>query len=178
MIDKLMDAFVNPVKSKLLLEIYTHQKITTKELSAAFPDIPQATMYRHMNRMLKDGLIEVVEENKIRGVTEKVYGIAFDFDSVGKQLFEKNPGTTLLQMFTQYMMAFLQEFKDYSRRDHINPEQEPFSFTVCPCYASPEEIKDALTRIGEILTPLIQNPSTPDRKMHSFGVILTPPKEF
>ena len=178
MIEKLMDAFVNPVKSKLLLEIYTRQKMTTTELSAALPDITQATLYRHLNRMLTDGLIEVVEENKIRGVTEKVYGIAFDFDSVGKKLFEKNPSATLLQMFTQYMMAFLQEFKDYSRRGKIDPEKEPFSFTVCPCYASPEEIKDALTKIGEILTPLLQNPSTPDRKMHSFGVILTPPKEL
>ena len=107
MIEKLMDAFVNPVKSKLLLEIYTRQKMTTKELSAALPDIPQATLYRHLNRMLTDGLIEVVEENKIRGVTEKVYGIAFDFDSVGKKLFEKNPGATLLQMFTQYMICLL-----------------------------------------------------------------------
>ncbi|KTD86357.1 hypothetical protein [Paenibacillus etheri] len=39
-------------------------------------DIPQATMYRHLNKLLKARILHVVEENKIRGTVEKVYYLA------------------------------------------------------------------------------------------------------
>ena len=50
MIDQIMDCIANPVKCKLLIEIYSHGQATAKYLSDKFDDIPQATLYRNLKK--------------------------------------------------------------------------------------------------------------------------------
>ena len=84
MIDKIMDCIANPVKCKLLIEIYSHGQATAKYLSDKFDDIPQATLYRNLKKMLSDGLLKVIEETQVRGTVEKTYALAFDLNSSRK----------------------------------------------------------------------------------------------
>lgn len=71
MTDKLMDCIANPVKCKLLLEIHSQGKTTAKHLADIYHDIPQATLYRHLKKMLSDGILQVTEETQVRGTAEK-----------------------------------------------------------------------------------------------------------
>lgn len=48
MADKIMECITNPVKCKLLLEIYSQGQATAKHLSDTLGDIPQATLYRNL----------------------------------------------------------------------------------------------------------------------------------
>ncbi len=48
-------------------------ELTTREIQAAMPDVPQATLYRAINRLLDAKRIEVAERRKRRGATERVY---------------------------------------------------------------------------------------------------------
>ena len=77
MTDRIMECITNPVKCKLLLEIYSQGQATARHLADAFGDIPQATLYRNLKKMLNDGILKVVEETQIRGTVEKTYGLAF-----------------------------------------------------------------------------------------------------
>lgn len=63
MTGRLMECITNPVKCKLLLEIHSKGKATAKQLADIYTDIPQATLYRHLKKMLSDGILQVVEEN-------------------------------------------------------------------------------------------------------------------
>ncbi len=71
MTDRLMECITNPVKCKLLLEIHSQGKATAKQLADIYTDIPQATLYRHLKKMLSDGILQVVEETQVRGTVEK-----------------------------------------------------------------------------------------------------------
>ena len=62
MTDRIMECITNPVKCKLLLEIYSQGQATARHLADAFGDIPQATLYRNLKKMLNDGILKVVEE--------------------------------------------------------------------------------------------------------------------
>ncbi len=70
--EKLMDCFVNPIKCKLLIEIFSNNRTTAKQLGEKFQDISKATLYRYLNKMLKDDIIKVVEENKIRELLKSI----------------------------------------------------------------------------------------------------------
>ena len=50
--EKLMDCFVNPIKCKLLLEVFSNNRTTAKQLGEKFQDISKATLYRYLNIML------------------------------------------------------------------------------------------------------------------------------
>ena len=81
MTDKLMDCITNPVKCKLLLEIHSQGKATARHLSDIYNDIPQATLYRHLKKMLSDGILQVIEETQVRGTVEKTYALASNINS-------------------------------------------------------------------------------------------------
>ena len=72
MTDKLMECITNPVKCKLLLgNIFSGTGKPAKHLSDKYTDIPPATLYRHLKRMLHDGILKVVEETQVRGTVER-----------------------------------------------------------------------------------------------------------
>ncbi|MCC0640839.1 MULTISPECIES: helix-turn-helix domain-containing protein [unclassified Clostridioides] len=175
--DKLMDCFINPVKCKLLLEIYSNKQTTAKQLAEKFKDISQATLYRYLDKMLKDNILKVVEENKIRGTVEKVYAVKSDIDDDAKKMINENSAEAYVQLFTQYMMAFMKEFYDYAKREEKDILKDGSVFSVCPIYANLEEITEVARKIGDILEPLRNNSSGEGRKMHSIGLIIAPPKE-
>ena len=80
MTDKIMACITNPVKCKLLLEIYSQEQTTAKHLADVLSDIPQATLYRNLKKMLNDGILKVVEETQVRGTVERTYALAFDLN--------------------------------------------------------------------------------------------------
>ena len=101
MTDKLMDCITNPVKCKLLLEIHSQGKSTAKHLANIYNDIPQATLYRHLKKMLSDGILQVVEETQVRGTVEKTYSLADSINSDMETMVEENSGKLYMQYFMQ-----------------------------------------------------------------------------
>lgn len=175
--EKLMDCFVNPIKCKLLIEIFSNNRTTAKQLGEKFQDISKATLYRYLNKMLKDDIIKVAEENKIRGTVEKVYAMKLDIADDVNKIIDENSGEEYAQLFTQYMMGFLREFYEYAERKEKDILKDGSGFSVCPVYASIDEIVEVSKKIASILEPLRNNSHEEGRRMHSIGVIITPPKE-
>ena len=75
MTDRLMECITNPVKCKLLLEIHSQGKATAKQLADIYTDIPQATLYRHLKKMLSDGILQV---SRILPLSEYQYQKRYD----------------------------------------------------------------------------------------------------
>ena len=97
MTDKIMECITNPAKCKLLLEIYSQGQATAKHLSDTFGDIPQATLYRNLKKMLNDGILKVVDETQIRGTVEKTYAPAFNLNEDFESILAENSGTLYMQ---------------------------------------------------------------------------------
>ena len=97
MTDRLMECITNPVKCKLLLEIHSQGKATAKQLADIYNDIPQATLYRYLKKMLSDGIIQVVEETPVRGTVEKTYSLAHNINSDMETMVENNSGELYMQ---------------------------------------------------------------------------------
>ena len=65
---------LHPVRIQIITAMST-QRMTARELSEVMPDIPQTTLYRHLNALLRGGVIQVVEEYPVRGTVERVYAL-------------------------------------------------------------------------------------------------------
>ena len=176
--NRFMEAFINPVKSRLLLDIQGRRQATAGQLAEANPAIPQATLYRYLKRMLEDDVIKVVGENKIRGESEKIYSINIDLAAGTKKLLEDNCGEAYFEMFTQYMMQMMNEFREYAMKPDIDILHDGSGFSAGPFYATAKELEDAMTEIGRIAEKLRQNQPGDNRKLRTMGVIITPPKEY
>lgn len=175
--DKLMECIGNPAMCKLLLEIQSRGQATAKQLSEIHPDIPQATLYRYLNRMLKDDILTVAAENKVRGILEKVYALQSDLPVSMDGQLAKRAGEDYLQTITQFMMGMMREFQEYVQRGDVDIQRDGAGFSSCPLYLSDEELAEIVNKMKSIIEPLQGNTPSANRKLRSFGFILTPPKE-
>ena len=63
--DRLLQYFIDPRTSKILLDIVRENRITVKRLCDNNPGIPRSTMYRILNKMEREGFVEVVDYQQI-----------------------------------------------------------------------------------------------------------------
>jgi len=178
MSDNFIEHLTNPTRSKIFFEIQSNPQITTKALLKKLPDIAQPTLYRHIKAMLDGRLIKVTGEKQIRGAIEKSYSINIDFDQNIERIVTENDGKAYLQMFTQYIMGIIGEFKMYSETKNINIINDGSTFTTAPFYATTEELHEALMQIGDIVQSLVSNEPTMERSLRNFCTITTPPKKY
>lgn len=174
MTDKLMDCITNTVKCKLLLEIYSRGKVTAKHLADIYSDIPQATLYRHLKKMLSDGILQVVEETQVRGTVEKTYSLADNINSDMETMIEENSGELYMQYFMQYIIGFAKQFQEYCQSPNINIKKDMTGFSLSPLYLSDNELTSLVTSISQIINAVKNNKPKPDRKLRTIGVIVSP----
>ena len=174
MTDKLMDCITNPVKCKLLLEIHSQGKATAKHLADIYNDIPQATLYRHLKKMLNDGILQVVEETQVRGTVEKTYSLAYNINSDMATMVEENSGELYMQYFMQYFIGFAKQFQKYCQSPDINIKKDMTGFSLSPLYLSDNELTSLVTNISQIINAVKNNEPNPERKLRTIGVIVSP----
>lgn len=175
--DKFFSYISEPLNAKLLLEIYEQKHITTAMLAERFSEVPQATLYRRLQKMLADDILKIVEENHIRGTVEKVYALNYDIDANWKKMAETNDGKALLQFINYTMLGILREFSEYTARENIDIKGDGTGLFIAPVYATYDELKSTLDKIVEILTGLKDNKPDGERKLRNICITITPPRD-
>lgn len=174
--EKIAACFANPIQCKLLIEILDKGRATPKQLAETLGDIAHATLYRHLKKMTADGILQIVEENKIRGTVEKVYAVVDDLLEDIKRMVVENNGQAYMMLFNQFIVGLTEEFRAYTAQPEIDLLGDGSGFNTSPIYATRSELESAITEINSILLRLMQNSKNPDRKLHSIAVIITPPR--
>jgi len=175
--DNLMKCLTNPTKSKLLLDVMDEGQTTAKILAEKNKNIPQATLYRYLKKMVSDGVLKIAEERQVRNVTEKIYAPAIDLNAHIDKILTENSGEAYLQMFQQFTIGLLNEFKTYAEKDDIDILNDGSGFRVAPIFATTEELKDLSVKIQELMRSYSENEATPERKARSVAIIFTPPAD-
>ncbi len=176
MTDKIMECITNPVKCKLLLEIYSQERATAKHLSDVLSDIPQATLYRNLKKMLNDGLIKVVEKKQVRGTVESTYALALNLNSEFEAILAENSGPLYMQLFMQYFLGFAKQFREYCKSPNIDIKKDMSGFSLSHLYLSDEELIELMKNISNIIKMVEKNEPKAERKLRTLGIIVTPPE--
>ena len=176
MTDKIMECITNPVKCKLLLEIYSQERATAKHLSDVLSDIPQATLYRNLKKMLNDGLIKVVEKKQVRGTVESTYALALNLNSEFEAILAENSGPLYMQLFMQYFLGFAKQFREYCKSPNIDIKKDMSGFSLSHLYLSDEELIELMKNISNIIKTVEKKEPKTERKLRTLGIIVTPPK--
>lgn len=100
---KRADLVLHPVRLRII-SILSSSELTAGQIAGMLPDIPQATLYRHLKSLENASLINVVDSHPVRGTVEKVYGLrtaaSVSFDTEDAKNFTKDD-------HQKYFSAFL-----------------------------------------------------------------------
>lgn len=175
-----LEVMVHPVSSKLFMEVYIRKEATAADLASALPDIPQATLYRQLGKMVEKGVLKIVDQRKKRALYEKVYAVSMDFNPDLDELLKQNRGDVYTALFFQFMMVFYGEFQAYAKRPGIDIANDGSGFSMGPIIATNEELNQTMMEIGALIERLRNNALAPGsgRRMHTIGLIVSPPKDI
>jgi hypothetical protein len=136
------------------------------------PDIPPATMYRHLNKLTLAEIITVVEENQIRGTVEKVFSLA---ESVNQQTTEeiiKAPKEEQLKYFFTFLINLLGDFEKYLNKENFDLVNDGVTYSQAHIYADDKEFSELIRAIGTALQNVYLNKPASGRKARTVATII------
>ncbi|MDQ4075129.1 MAG: helix-turn-helix domain-containing protein [Chloroflexota bacterium] len=171
-----LDLLLHPVRLRILQSLIG-QQLTTQQIAELLPDVAQATLYRQLNRLVDAGLIQVVEENPVRGAVEKVYALHEDASTLTREELAQASRDEHLRYFTVFLMTLLGDFARYLERDDWDFEADGVGYRQVALYLSDEELLQLTSEMNHLVRQAAHNRPNPERRRRLLSTILIPQEE-
>jgi DNA-binding transcriptional ArsR family regulator len=174
MTERARDILLHPVRMRIFAEV-TGGNATAKTIGMALPDVPQATLYRHINKLLEGGFLEVADEIPIRGTVERVF-------KIGKSGLSSNElagmdADELRSTLNTILGGFISDIDRYLGSHHggsVDPLAEGFEFSKAQIHLTDDEFRQVQKELRNLLEPLVHFRPSKDRRRRSFAYLFIP----
>ncbi|WKA54578.1 helix-turn-helix domain-containing protein [Planococcus shixiaomingii] len=170
------DIILHPVRMRIIQTLINKRNLTVQQIGEKLADIPQASLYRHLKKLSDAGIIEVVEENKVRGTVEKVYGLPEQGASLSEEELKNAGPEEHMGFFMKFMATVMDDFERYVNQEDFNFVKDGTGYSQASFYASDEEYLEFVTTINSSLMKLISN-GEEGRRKRTLTTIVTAEKK-
>jgi DNA-binding transcriptional ArsR family regulator len=167
------DLLLHPVRLRIILATVGRQ-VTAQQLAAELPDIPQATLYRHINMLADAGILSVVKEQRVRNATEKTYALPHQDLMLTVEDLEDAEPEDYIRLFTQSLGLQLGYYTRYIQQGDVDFARDNVLFQMFPAYLSELEMKELGQAIQAVLLPFVKNKPSPERRRYILGLTSLP----
>ncbi|MEQ4304680.1 helix-turn-helix domain-containing protein [Plantactinospora sp. B6F1] len=164
---------LHPVRIRILRAV-AGARLTTHDLVALLPDIPHATLYRHLATLVKAGLVEVVDRRKIRGAVERVYALPAHGATLDAAALATATPEDHARYFTAFVSSLLSEFSRYLARERIDFAVDGVGYQQLVLHLTDAELATFAADLTQIIGPLLGNEPGRGRIPRLLATILLP----
>ena len=140
----LIKVLSNPVRIRVMQYLQTHGEATTKQISEAISDVPAPTLYRHINTLLKEEVLLVKEERKVRGSLERLLVINLEKMSSASD-------SNISDSAYQFLMELYMKFHKYSCKDNADPQKDRLSLRTCVLNLTDDSFDNFMRDIASVI---------------------------
>jgi len=171
------DLVLHPIRMRIIQQLLLGKPLTTAQLLEELGDVPQATLYRHINLLIEADMIEVVDTKKVKGTEERVFSVKKDNLQVPEKETEETSQEDHLRHFSVYHANLLQLATSYLTENPPEIYQEDgFSYWFAPMHLTDEEFQELVDSINKYIVKAINNDPTPQRTTRIFAGMFIPKK--
>ncbi|WP_262702188.1 MULTISPECIES: helix-turn-helix domain-containing protein [Streptomyces] len=165
---------LHPVRMRILQALVGADELTTAQLRDRLPDVPAATMYRHISTLTQAGILEVVNERQVRGTVERSYRVRQD-----KAVVDADARTAMTkddhrQAFTVFTGALMADFDRYLSRDDADPAREGVVYRQGAVWLTDEEFAELVEEIEAAVARRTHTTPGDGRTRHIISFVLVP----
>ncbi|GGG07538.1 helix-turn-helix domain-containing protein [Paenibacillus aceti] len=174
---KKADLLLHPVRMRIIQQLLLGKPLTIAQLAALLGDVPQATLYRHVNLLLKAELIEIADTKKVKGTEERLFAVKEDNLKIPENEIETTSIEDHIRYFSVFHGNLLQLATTYL--SNTPPDQykaDGFGYWSTPFHASDEEFIELIQAINQCLEKVMDNKPAPERKPRLFAGMFIPQK--
>ena len=162
---EIAEIVMNPVRQRIFQYLLVHETGTVKDIRKALPDIPSASLYRHMKILTDNAVLTVVGENRIRGTVESIYQLnksaleIDDADGAGVQMA---------------LLSICASFAKYFAGGHADPRKDMLMLTTCTLTLTDEDFMSFLSEINRLALKYMDIEVRKDSKTRQVTLISAP----
>lgn len=171
------DLLLHPVRLRIVQAFLGDRALTTTEIQTELPDVPVASLYRHVARLVDGGVLAVVAERRVRGAVERTYVLRTAAASVSLEELAKMTPDQHRQMFLAYVAGLIGDFDRYLAREDIDLMRDGVSYRMAGMWLDDGELVELLRELLTVFQPRLANAPKPGRKRRILGTVLLPGPE-
>lgn len=165
---EMSEIVMNPVRQRIFQYFLLHETGTVKEIRKVLPDVPSASLYRHIKILTDSSILLIVGENRIRGTVESVYQLNKDAMAT-----EDETGNEVQLSLLRICASFARYFSG----GKVDPKKDMLLFTNCTLLLTDDEFSDFLTEINQIALKYMKKEAAEGSKTRQITLISAPSNE-
>jgi DNA-binding transcriptional ArsR family regulator len=172
-----LELLAHPVRLRIVHAMRGDRELTTGQLCALLPDVSKAMVYRHVDLLAAEGILEVAGEHRVRGAVERVFRLRQDRAVIGADAFRSMlPGDHRHGFFTA-LAVLVAEFNAYLEKDSSDPVADLVGYRQHAIWLSRDELTELISGLRKAILPALANPPRGDRTRYLLSPILFPMEE-
>ncbi|MBH0163239.1 MULTISPECIES: helix-turn-helix domain-containing protein [Fictibacillus] len=170
------DFILHPVRMKIIQQL-SKGPATVMELKEWVSEVPQATLYRHLNLLSKNEIIYVVEERKVRGAVERTYALDQNSAYISAEEAANLSKEDHMKMFMTFVSNVTGEVEAYLN-GNTNLKTDIFGYNQLDLYLNDEEWEELSQGMQELIGKYVPNrPSKHNKKVKLVQMLVPEPKK-
>lgn len=174
---KSADLLLHPVRLRIVQAFLGDRALTTTQLSAELSDVPAASLYRHVARLVAAGVLQVVAERRVRGALERTYVLRLAAARVALDELAAMSTDDYRQMFMAYAAGLLADFDRYLQRPEVDLVKDGVAFGIEGLWLDDAEFAELMQELYRVLQPRRANAPKPGRRRRLLASVLLPGDE-
>ena len=149
------DLLLHPVRLRIVQAFLGERTLTTADLRTELPDVPSATLYRHVGVLAEAGVLVVVGERRVRGAAERSYRLVTGAASVGAADAAAMSVDEHRRAFATFVAALLADFDRYADAaagPGLDPAADGVGYRQLALWLDDEEFSELVTELRAVLT--------------------------
>ena len=168
------DLLLHPVRLRIVEAFLGDRALTTSQLRSELPDVPPASLYRHVARLVAAGVLAIVAQRRVRGALERTYVLRTSAASVDLDELATLGVEDHRRMFTTFVAGLLADFDRYLARGDIDLLRDGVSYRLAGLWLDDAEFAQLLRELATVLQPRLASPPAPGRRRRILASVLLP----
>ena len=168
------ELLLHPVRLRIVQAFLGDRALTTAQLRAELPDVPAASLYRQVARLVDSGVLSVVAERRVRGAVERTYVMRAAAARISADEVAKMSPDEHLQAFLAFVAGLVGDAERYLARPDVDPLRDGASYNMAALWLTDAEVLEFTRELYTVVQPRLANGPEPGRNRLLFATIVMP----
>ncbi len=170
------DLLLHPVRLRIIKAFLGDRALTTSQLAAELGDVPAGSLYRHVAKLTRAGVLQVVAERRVRGAVERTYTLRLLAAQIQPDEAKAMTPQDHTHAFLLYVAGLLADFDRYLAAGPPDPVRDFASYRMAGMWLTDAEFVEFLRELVAVFQPRLASAPGPGRRLRlSYTVFLPAP---
>lgn len=168
------ELLLHPVRLRIVQAFLGDRALTTSQLRVELEDVPVASLYRHIGRLVDSDVLSVVAERRIRGAVERTYVMRAAAARISPAEVAAMTVEDHRQAFLAFVAGLIGDAERYLSRPAINPARDGASYNLAGLWLTDAELLEFARDLNTVVLPRLANGPKRGRTRRILATVLLP----